>query len=273
VNVVRHLEHRSGRCRGGTWAVFLPEPVRHRPYLSASVLILALWSLFFLGVLALAVGAHVSANLKLAGSLKADVVAYYLARAGTELAAMQILHHSTNWNGTADDELHSDESLFQDNDSLAGGTFSVTYAFVPEATGAVVTNYGILRESRKININSRSHAARQRLVALGVSQSVAENILNWPAAKKNELAKEAGRGYSAGYQSVHELLLVHGVTDLLFARIEPHVTIYGKSCYGGMAEGIVRSDAARGSGMIVSRRRISFVFDRSKSGFVYWHEI
>ncbi|MDP6491790.1 MAG: hypothetical protein QGG69_08500, partial [Kiritimatiellia bacterium] len=54
---------------------------------SGSVLILALWVLFFLAALALAVGAHVSAALTLAGFMRQDVRGYHLARAGVTHAA------------------------------------------------------------------------------------------------------------------------------------------------------------------------------------------
>jgi len=230
-----------------------------------SVLILALWSVFFLGALALAVGAHVSADLRLAASLKAGTTAAELARAGVERAVMEIIINSTNWDGTADNELGNDERVFKNNDSLPGGSFTVSYTYLAGRTGVVVTNYGILKETRKININSRRGGAREKLIALGVPSDTADNILAWPGRKKKRLAKQGKTGYPAIYESLHELLLVDGVTEELYASILPHVTIFRGETFGGVSEG------KAGDGLAV--RRISFVFDRKKAQFVHWHEL
>lgn len=53
---------------------------------SASVMVLAVWTLFFLGALALAVGAYVSSQLAVAGYIKTDTRAYWLARSAIETA-------------------------------------------------------------------------------------------------------------------------------------------------------------------------------------------
>jgi len=230
-----------------------------------SVLVLALWSLFFLGALALAIGAHVSADLRVASSLKAEATARALARAGVERAVMEILRNTTNWDGVADAELGSDESLFKDNDSLPGGRFTVSYTYLVGGSGVIATNFGIVRETRKININSRRSGARERLIGLGVPGSVADNILGWPSRKKKRLAKQGRTGYPAVYESLHELLVVDGVTDEVYTRILPHVTIFRGSAYGGVSEGTA------GEGLAV--RRIAFVFDRKRALFVHWHEL
>jgi len=229
-----------------------------------SVMILALWSLFFLAALALAVGARVSADLRLATGLKARVTAAELARAGVERAVMEIMTNTTNWSGTADDDLGNDEKVFKDNESLPGGSFTVSYVYLAGRPGLVVTNYGVVKESRKININSRRGGSRERLIALGVPSDTADNILAWPSRKKR-LAKQGKPGYPANYESLHELLLVDGVTGELYAQILPHVTIFRGDTFGGVSEGIA------GDGLAV--RRISFVFDRKVARFVHWHEL
>ena len=84
------------------------------------MLILALWTLFFLGALALAVGSRVSGSLRLAHAMKVNMTAYALARAGAERAVMEIMINSTNWDGVRDEDLTTDPDLFEDNASLDG---------------------------------------------------------------------------------------------------------------------------------------------------------
>jgi len=235
---------------------------------AGSILILALWTLFFLGALALAVGAHVSANLKLAGSLKASTTAYYLARAGVEKAIMEVVCNPTNWESSAEDSLKSAEGIFKDNRALDGGTFSVIYTFVSTDSGRIVTNYGVISEARRININkTRSEKNLETLLSvLGVADSsgISKRIIGWPAEKK-KLAEEAGNRYSRyRFESLRELLMVKGVTHELFVRVEPFLTVYGRRCFGGMAVG-------RASGSETEDRRIAFVCNRNGEK-VYWHE-
>ena len=229
------------------------------------MLILTLWTLFFLGALALAVGGHVSADLRLAAGVREGAMATALARAGAERAAMAVLRNPTNWNGMVEGDLGSDETVFRDNDSLAGGTFSVYYEYVQQETGLVATNFGVVREARKININKRRDNAREQLLSLGVPPGVIEHIFLWPARKTERLEDEGGPGL---FESLHELLLVEGVTGELYARLAPHVTLYSGETFGGVAQGVVR----REGGGPVATRRVAFVFDRRQARFVHWYE-
>jgi hypothetical protein len=63
---------------------------------SGSILILAFWVLLFLGWLAVAVGALVSANLNLASHLKTEATGYFAARAAVEHAATAVRRGVTN---------------------------------------------------------------------------------------------------------------------------------------------------------------------------------
>ena len=175
---------------------------------------------------------------------------------------MELLANPTNWSGVADAALGNNESLFKGNDDLPGGQFTVSYTFVAAAGGLVATNYGIVKEARKININSRRSGSKERLTALGVPGNVADNILSWPSRKKKRLANQGKTGYPATYESLHELLLVDGLTSELYTRVLPHVTIFRGDAFGGVSDGVAGNTI----------RRIAFVFDRKKRRFVYWHE-
>jgi type II secretory pathway component PulK len=232
------------------------------------VLILALWSLFFLGALALAVGARVSAGLRLARHIRRDTVERALAKAGVERAVMEVLVNATNWNGVRDEDLASDEALFHDNDSLEGGTFSVTYSYAATNGGLSVTNYGVVSEARRVNINDPRQARRLSalLQTLGVKDpaGLASRIVR-RSGRREESASGSGRGGNGDgkYESLHELLHVEGLTRELFVELEPHVTIFGPSCYRGVSEG--RTHSSRG-------RRIGFVFNGKTAKLLYWHE-
>lgn len=245
----------------------------------ASVLILALWTLFFLTALALAVGGRVSAVMAQAGALKRGVTSTYLTRAGAERAAMDILQNSTNWNfGEFKDWVNNPE-LYQSNAVLAGGTFSVTYAFAEPQSGMIGTNYGVLAESQKIYLNAPKPSSqwdenRDKLAKLVGSSQLAEAILGWPEEKK-KLAMLADVGYSAAFESPQEMLLVEGVTYDVFLALEPHVTVLKRQraerAFGGLSEGSVVPQGVV-SGLPVDRRRVAFVFDSRTAKFVYWHE-
>jgi len=246
---------------------------------TGSALILALWTLFFLGSLALAVGAHVSANLRLAGRVKTGNTAHYLARGGVERAVFDVIVNATNWDGVTDEDLNSDELIFKDNDSLDGGAFSVMYAFVPTNTGVVSTNYGVVTERRRIDVNRSS----QRTVALALAErveeidektafAVAKAIVDYRNKKSDTQKELTGKPGKGNFEHSRELLLVPGIGPEVFAQIRPHVTIYGKSCFRGTAEGRALAGQADAEKVVVDTCRIDFVFDSGESRFVYWRE-
>ena len=241
-------------------------PARDGPG-GGSVLILALWSLFFLGALAVAVGGHVSAHLRLAGELKTGTTAGFLARAGVERAVMAVKLDETN----------NYERVFRDNDSVPGGVFSVTCAFMDTDSGMIATNYGVICESRKININRSVESEDEaRLAVITGFPDMAARIAAYLENKRNMLAKQDEVAYPARFESLQELLLVDGVTYSLFLTLEPHVTVFKRQLaarsFGGVAEGSVVSGTAAGGRQVIRSQRIAFVFDREVDEFLYWHE-
>ena len=78
-----------------------------------SVLILTLWVLFFLAALAVAIGGHVSSNMKVATKIKNRVAAYYLARAGVEKAVTEARSDSNAWD-SINEPWSSGEDFFHD---------------------------------------------------------------------------------------------------------------------------------------------------------------
>ncbi len=221
-----------------------------------SILLLALWTLFFLATLALAVGAHVSAGLRRAGALKNNTTAYYLACAGVERAIMAIEADNTNeWAG------QTSEYWSKDNDSIDCGLFSVMYMRVKK--DGVETNFGVTTVSCRTNINNLSNfrSLLESKLDADKAAGIAEGARQYRKDKKELTLK----GVNGKFESVYELLLVPGVNARLFKEIEPYITVYGGNCFEGIAEGKAGARESADS-------RITFVFDRGTGKILYWHE-
>ncbi len=258
-----------------------------------SILILALWTLMTLGILALAVGAHVSASIRVAQYYREQTVADALARSGVELAVADIMRQPTNFAGDRYDNLPNHEARFRDNASLPGGTFSVWYTFHHDDTnrtnaGLVITNFGVLNERVRFNLDHHDEAASNRLArllaTLGEREALVSAMLSeYPAQKP--IATNRWLRYGP-YEAVPELLAVPGVSPELFDALEPLVTLHefqrrydeggalarraeDGQAYGGIAEG--RAQAESGAA-VTAVRRIAFVFDRATTNFLYWRE-
>lgn len=230
-----------------------PRTTNHPPP-SASVLILALWTLFFLSLLALAVGAHVSAATNLAGTLKRDRLARHLAMAGAQRAVAAILV-STNTVGLSVDTWNNDPTAFSgtvSTEDRALGSYIVTYS-ATGADGAWATNVGVVCEEARVNLNRMENRENKQLLQVlirregGRSEDEAKAIVTALADWCDEddeagdalLTGESESGYYQGLEtpysshngplgSIHEFLLVRGVDTDLLAALEPYLTIYGE---------------------------------------------
>ncbi len=205
-----------------------------------SVLILALWTLFFLAALALAVGAHVAGALRLAGGLRQDAGPAALARAGVAQAMAVIAADTNAWDGAGTGAWNGDADAFR---GLAVGDGAVDVYWVGrDPEGGAVTNWGVVGVESRLNINR----ADRRILAvvfrrLGqVSASRAEALVEaldaYRRAKRErerELTSESGSGYApakAGggdVESLLELSLVDGMEPVLLDRLRPYLTVLG----------------------------------------------
>lgn len=229
---------RSERCR-------IPDDGRTtRPTTAASggsVLILALWALFFLAALAVAVGARVSASLDLARRIQDEAITYYLARAGIDKAIVQVGADTNAWDGL-DESWFNDEKSYKDA-AIGGGSFTVSYE-VEVQPGRREVRYGVTGEESKININ-RAGVGLLRIfleTAGGVDSiqatELAAAICDWRDPDDDPLTGGAENSYyenlsspyrchNGDFESLHELRLVKGMGPDLLARLEPYLTVYG----------------------------------------------
>lgn len=256
------------------------------------MLILTLWTLFFLSALAVAVGTLVSAAIRVAEDLGRRNTAYYAARAGVE-QALRHLRQSTNaWNSAHD---WSEEWL----DLRVEGT-PVSVYWVDAASGGenAVTNAGLSDEEGRISLNMADPGLLRALfiVAGGLSEPAAgelvDCILDWKDADDDRLTFGAERAYYSAlsppyachngpFLALEELRLVRGVTGELYDLVAPHATLYGAgkvnvnsagalalACVGvrwGAEVAVARGLADR----IVEFRRAGGVFETAAAADLY----
>ncbi len=278
---------------------------------SGSVLILALWVLFFLAALALAVGAHVSASLKLARFMREDVRGYHLARAGVTHAALQVACNTNKWNASMEDRnadvypWYADPAVFSDQLVDDVGAFSIINV-QQGRDGSLVTNPGLVGANSKLDLNS----ANRDVLALFFEQEgglsdgevLCKAIEDYKTEKKEKIEDQRGvEGASAGVsgdlESIYELFSVSdSVDDRFFAEIESYITVFNRtSCIDTNTASPVILDCFEECDVVVSgckpqaysgivightrsggeAARIEFVIDareRSKGQRLYWHE-
>ena len=200
-----------------------------------SVLILAVWSLFFLAALAVAIGGHVSAGLQLARAVRVRVEASALAQAGVAQAMVAIMEGSTNaWDGGAEDAWNRSPQHFKG--SLPGGVFQVEYVRMTD-TGGGETNLGVIGEESRVNVN---RAPEPLLASLffrvgvpGDPVALAAAIMarRVPPADSTPLTDRTRSAYDPGgsmwCESVSDLMDVPGIDAAVLARIDPWVTVHG----------------------------------------------
>lgn len=227
-----------------------------------STLIVALWALFLLGTIAVAVGVRASSSITLAEHMRVSAVIDSLARAGVERAiASVMLGDETKMTG------EGSEYWSRDNDTFEKGLFSVAYATTD--AGNTVTNFGVVSEGSLTNINKMAEIKTllEQNVDRATALQLTENIRKYRLAKK---ILTRG-GVNGRFQSIYELLLVDGMTEEIFEQIAPFVTVFDKNCYRGTAIGATDTADKKISGSSL-QRHIEFVFDPKKRKIVYWNQ-
>jgi general secretion pathway protein K len=208
---------------------------------SGSVLILTLWTLFFLAALALAVGAHVSAGIEMARRLKGDSQAYVAAREGVTASIALLMSETNEWDAEVE-AWHGDKSGFE-NVPAGDALYDVAYEVWDEDGGSVI-HYGLADEERLVSING---AGQQQLQALfevvgelnaDQTEVLARAILDWrdsdddrlTGGKESTYYPDHGDGvemHNDHFDAVEELLLVKGLNEGLFDKVRPYITIHG----------------------------------------------
>jgi len=202
----------------------LPEQWLHRS--QGSILIVALWALFFLSTLALALNAHISPQISLASRLKERAKSYYLAKAGVKKAIQAVAADKTTGYDALKDFVNDEEFK---NKKVDEGTFNIE----------------LVDEERKININKAQFDVLRRLfeVAAGVTSKeasiVAVCIIDWRDADDDSRESGAENSYyqtlspaypckNRDFEIVEELFLVKGINRGIFDKVKNEITVYSQ---------------------------------------------
>jgi len=191
-----------------------------------SILIVALWALFFLSALALALNAYINPQISLASKLKERAKCYYSAKAGVKKAIQTIVIDETPGYVALKDLRNEKE--FKEKE-LGEGVFSI----------------GLMDEERKININKASFDMLKRFFEIVADVSskdasgIADSIIDWRDTDNDTRELGAENSYyqtlsppypckNKDFEVIEELLLVKGISRENFNKVKDRTTIYGQ---------------------------------------------
>jgi len=194
---------------------------------SGSVLIIVLWSVFFLASMGVAINYYIRPHISTAGRLTRMVKTRHLAEAGVRRAILEI-RYDINTSYDALNEPWASETDRLKSVALGDGGFTVEF----------------IDEERKININKAPYSVLENVIAdIGDVNSqdaadIASAIIDW----RDEDDDPGEGGAEGGYYSVlkydypskngdfeilEELLLVKGMTREIFDTIKDSITVHG----------------------------------------------
>jgi len=209
-----------------------------------SILITTLWILAILSLFAMGIGFRASLEVRLSRYAMDKLQARYLAKSGIVKARELFLKSPTvdadtmYMCGILFDGQETPESVFgSEENSYAGGNFSVHYIQEEGIQDDVKQYFGILDEDRKININKYFSADPLEFgrVLKGLSTDISDLIISAIVDWRDEYAEdefdyELEYGYKrkdGDFDSIEELMLVQqGMTREIFESIKPYITVH-----------------------------------------------
>lgn len=171
-------------------------------------------------------------NLYIAGNIADGMKAFYLSQSGVNIAAGALLN---------DVQDNDNDHLFED--------WAQALPAMPGGEGWVTVE--IADESSKLNINKlvrksglpdtiRQEVFSKILLDLELDPELIKPIIDWidgDEEAQNGGVEDSIYGYNAGldpypskngpFLSINELTLVQGITDEIYRKIKPYITIYG----------------------------------------------
>jgi len=214
---------------------------------SGSILILALWTLTFLSVFAVHIGINIRQRAGLLSRIENRSKLERIAESGIK-KAIALLRHDLRQNkrvytAYGKQYRHHNNDKFKDIE-VGEGSFNVRYPFYYGFSMQFDDRYGIVDEDSKININLAQPIVMKRLfeevLDLGEDEAkrMTEAIIDW-----RSFGESAPTGFysdeyyqnlefpyfpkDAYFEVLDEIKLVEGITEEVYAKIEPFITIYG----------------------------------------------
>lgn len=205
------------------------------------IFVLAVWTLTFLSILAFYLGIGVRQKIILTRRLNERNTLRFVCQAGVKKAILELIKDE-------DAAVDSFNDGWANNELLKGiplgiGKFSICYDYKSGAD--TVEIFGIVDESRKINVNKANLPTLKKLFELlGIDSQEAQNLaaaivdfidgdsaysLPLGSAEESEYTNlsEPYNCKNSSLEVIDELLLVNGMRQDLFDKIKDFVTIYG----------------------------------------------
>lgn len=212
---------------------------------TGSLFIIVMWWLFLLAALGVVLHGYVVSRIEVAREVRDRTRGRYLAAAGVYYA-MAILTQDETPGHDALNEPWATSTQFREHAvGESNATFSVRYE-----TGELdrdrnpVFHYGMIDEERKINLNKAPEDVLTNFFQVvgnlpqSDAQALAASIVDWRDADEETSRFGAESSYyqrltppyasaNQPLRSLHEVMLVKGMTQQVFDRIESRATIYG----------------------------------------------
>jgi len=189
-----------------------------------SILIIVLWSLFFLASLAVAINLYVWPRMDLAGRLLSRTKIRYLAEAGAKRVILEIKYDEN----VSYDTLKEPWSKAFEGVNLGDGMFTVA----------------VVDEERKININKAPYPVLKNVFEViggttsQEAEDIAASIIDWRDEDDDPGDGGAEKGYysilkleypckNRNFEILEELFLVKGITQEIFSKVKDSITVHG----------------------------------------------
>jgi general secretion pathway protein K len=210
-------------------------------------MIVTLWVLSLLTIFAISLGFNSRAQLYYTRHFRDRLKAHYLARAGIEKAISVLLDEDSNAYESLNEPWANSEELFKEI-ALEGGFATVSYCLdeynLGKGSGEKTVLFGAMDESSRIDINSVSVNTitnlLERVADIESNQAgdIASAIIDWRdednavslGGAENEYYENLETPYTCkngNFQVSQELLLVRGMSQEIFSKINEIITVYG----------------------------------------------
>jgi len=210
-----------------------------------SILFIALWTICLLTIFSVVLGYQVRQKLTLAQRLDEKSRLHFIAQAVVMKGIVELKKEALKPYDTLADHWSNNISAFGEMD-IGDGKVNISYDYIDEKSGTGKTQYGLVDEERKININTAAMPVLERFFRIFLSldettaQELAASIVDWRDSD-SQLSIPLGSAEDSEYRSMQypyeaknrdfevpeEILLVNGMTQDIFEKIKDYVTIYG----------------------------------------------
>lgn len=210
-----------------------------------SILFISLWTISLLTIFSIALGYQVRQKLTLAQRLDEKSKLHFIGQAAVMKAVVGLKNEEQKAFDALADLWSNNPAVFSQV-PIGEGKVDISYDYIDEKTGNPQTQYGLIDEERKININKVKMPVLERLLRLVAglgetgAQELAASIVDWrdadslvsiPVGSAEDIDyRNLSVPYEArdqDFEVLDELLLVNGMNQDIFEKIKDYVTIYG----------------------------------------------